>query len=114
MNRLNHTPGPWSVFPATIGDNKIVRGPDGQRVCLCDTASPHRRPQGRSHEPQDRAANACLIAAAPEMLAMLERCREYIQNGIEFGYIRPATDPLDKATGLPGDLAELLARLHAH
>lgn len=69
VRKASHTPGPWSVHPATIGGNQIVRGPDGERVCLCDTASPYRKPQGRSHEPQDRVANARLISAAPDLLA---------------------------------------------
>ena len=53
-----HTPGPWAVDGA--GRHAIVRGAD-----LTIVAVRHRL-EGRTHE-----ANARLIAAAPDMLALL-------------------------------------------
>lgn len=64
---MNHTPGPWFVqseHPANLsaavnnGSDSIVSTPCGDIILLCDTA-------------RVRAANARLIAAAPELLAAL-------------------------------------------
>jgi hypothetical protein len=43
-------------------------------------------------------ANAKLIAAAPALLEALEKAKQFIENGIEFGYIRmPDADCPDSA-----------------
>ncbi|HYI85038.1 MAG TPA: hypothetical protein VEX11_17760 [Acetobacteraceae bacterium] len=57
-----HTPGPWAV----AADRHIIADPsrDGRMVASCD---PHE------FLPEQRAANARLIAAAPDLLAVL--CR---------------------------------------
>lgn len=58
-----HTPGPWracEVFPS------IVIGSDGKRITLPAT----------SRDDDVNEANANLIAAAPEMLEVLELCDE--------------------------------------
>lgn len=69
-DRVSHTPGPWTIDPATGLD---VRGPDGKDVAvsLCRemgglqfdmaTIGPEHRQQAFD--------NALLIAAAPELLA---------------------------------------------
>lgn len=55
-----HTPGPWAVSGA--GRHALVRGED-----LTIVAVRHRL-EGDVHE-----ANACLIAAAPDLLEALEQ-----------------------------------------
>jgi hypothetical protein len=37
---------------------------------------------------KESEANANLIAAAPELLEALKKAKEFISNGIEFGFIR--------------------------
>lgn len=55
-----HTPGPW-VVDRTDGGHVKVYGP-GCAICLVD---------------RKNTANASLIAAAPDLLDALERCRRY-------------------------------------
>ncbi|PHR61816.1 MAG: hypothetical protein COA43_01205 [Robiginitomaculum sp.] len=43
---------------------------------------------GRINDTKIVAANAHLIAAAPDMYEALERAKVFIENGIEFGYIQ--------------------------
>lgn len=66
------------------------------------------RKQGRHvATPEIRAAidaaeakRAVMAAAAPEMFEALKRAREFIANGIEFGFIRmPDADTPDPAHG---------------
>lgn len=68
----DHTPGPWEVVGATVvwspSAKKVVAG-----ASACEPASgavEYERPSLRAIE--EPAANARLIAAAPEMLAVLE------------------------------------------
>lgn len=74
-----HTPGPWSCFVSIHGDVRIVddcihseskSAGDGDIICL----SPERDGYEESAKRWDE--NARLIAAAPDMLSMLERIRD--------------------------------------
>lgn len=58
---VTHTPGPWATKPETKYGPAQVRA-DGQ--ALADVFGEDRA---------TRAANACLIAAAPDLLKALER-----------------------------------------
>lgn len=58
-----HTPGPWSLYETAGG--WTVDGPDRKPVCSPASA--------RGLRPEDEhAANAYLIAAAPDLLAVLK------------------------------------------
>jgi hypothetical protein len=59
-----HSPGPW------LTDTKIVRS--------CNSDSDIARVYCHSQSDESYIANAHLIAAAPELLAALEKCLEYI------------------------------------
>lgn len=62
MSEAKHTPGPWhkSVI--------IVKGANGEAVCfLSQRNDDHRKPD------EELEANGNLIAAAPKLLAALER-----------------------------------------
>lgn len=61
---MTHTPGPWRVG----GDGTIIYAPDGFAVANATVF--HGRHPGAA------PANARLIAAAPDMLAELERLAE--------------------------------------
>lgn len=50
-------------------------------------------------------------ASLPDILYRLIQAEQYIRNGIEFGSIRPATDPLDRATGFPAELHNFVERI---
>lgn len=68
-----HTPGPWRVHDRTRSrDNRImVLHPDGQRL-IADLSQGYASTAGEIPE-EEREANARLIAAAPDLLNMLDR-----------------------------------------
>lgn len=68
MSSTQHTPGPWSVSPDCRVEIEVASVP---------IAFAHELPA----ESQDgeRIANACLIAAAPDLLAQLVDCRALIR-----------------------------------
>jgi len=84
-----HTPGPWRVTAAK------VMAENGRAVCLIENRKLH---EGF----EESSANACIIAAAPDLLAALEVVREYMNHAADqFSYedivqIRAA---IAKATG---------------
>jgi len=57
MSAAGHTPGPWT-YPGGTGN--FVGGPD--RIRVADVG-------GMERSPEERQANARLIAAAPDLLA---------------------------------------------
>ena len=61
MSKFNHIPGPWGVGKR---DPRSVLANDGETVCWADSF-------GTIHEGRE-VANARLIAAAPDMLLVLE------------------------------------------
>lgn len=69
---MSHTPGPWTVLP------------DGYRVAKCDMQAKTFDSMvcvtaHNSHERTETArANACLIAAAPDLL---EACKSISKDG---------------------------------
>ena len=63
-----HTPGPWEV--SDTGGN--IYGATGDVV-----ASIHGLP--KPHLAGERRANALLVAAAPELLEALEKCRKALE-----------------------------------
>lgn len=78
-----HTPGPWKVRhgPTTKPDGKAfeVRNDNDCLVCLCGFTA--------TNEPifrETAAANARLIATAPELLAALKELVERTQSDIEY------------------------------
>lgn len=97
MDKAKHTPGPWQSCPHPADDRErfshwvCEENDPGHNIgiCLCET-----RP--------DSEANACLIAAAPDMLAALQRAiwfdhpSEMEEPGGLFHDIRAA---IAKATG---------------
>lgn len=65
-----HTPGPWSVVPYGDGDSLAVHDARGDwRVCFMATP-------GDSGDMAGIEANARLIAAAPELLALAYQYRD--------------------------------------
>ena len=78
QNMSGHTPGPWSV--TVIGHDLEIRG-NGYGIAHVLAGDALRDPAlalpGDEEEAEaELKANACLIAAAPEMLAALEEITE--------------------------------------
>lgn len=80
----NHTPGPWKTQTHISLDRLEIRDANGRRIAECAMVFPM---SAKTHD-----ANASLIAAAPELLAALEEAKQFIQNGIEYGYINTPED----------------------
>jgi hypothetical protein len=72
-----HTPGPWKVVPnRTAGDNLFSIGTTDDQHTLADVwFSPA---EGKGWHEVD-AANARLIAAAPELLIALQNCSKALE-----------------------------------
>ena len=76
MNQSTHTPGPWEAFPAKTQDGEetiSIRG-DGTWIATMDVVSTG----GPFVLPESGPANARLIAAAPDLLAVCETLRRAI------------------------------------
>ncbi len=80
-----HTPGPWRI--ATKDTNRRVVDAAGHSTCV---ASPLTR--GREDEAK---ANAVLVAAAPDMLAALQRIKAECVQAEKCGWSAPSGAWLD-------------------
>ena len=69
MEQTKHTPGPW-IYSEVKGDH-VVHGPEGDCITWCNGV---RAPN---------AANARLIAAAPDLLAALRTMVDYMLESHE-------------------------------
>lgn len=96
--QAKHTPGPWFISGAMNGETvRIVTDPEsitainGGDGYIATIKLPHAG-MVEVHEPSREGANACLIAAAPELLAALKLVRdEYCEGGMLDG------TPVEKA-----------------
>lgn len=82
-----HTPGPWSC-PKGLE----VIAADGRVITFID--------DGDYREPAEAEANACLIAAAPELLAALKVCLHFC-NPMQTRAIAATQEAIAKAEGQP-------------
>lgn len=90
-----HTPGPWRVFEHSWCNTSIVA--DGFDHGICSLDINHATEESQAADESLMAANARLIAAAPELL---DACRKalYALKGREHdGFLR---DAIAKATGI--------------
>lgn len=81
MSEQKHTPGPWTVRPDEHDDWGLVRAADGYPVATAGVSA-RCQPWGQQHArvprevwaqgPDDVAANARLIAAAPDLAEILK------------------------------------------
>lgn len=104
MDKVKHTPGPWRAvdcYPEHPGTSIDILGhPDyafGGEYFLC-------RIECTLTTPSVTTANARLIAAAPELLAVALKCEECRDNGWEWGALIEelqdiARSAIAKATG---------------
>ena len=108
--RLAHTPGGWTVVPQSNGDQLIVhiKDPTGRAMRIIGLV------YSRAPSAVEDAANARLIAAAPELLAALIEAEQDIRECLvtsDWPATNIAKDPrllrykaaIAKATGLEGE-----------
>jgi hypothetical protein len=74
MRQFSHTPGPW------VAVGEWVEHPDSDipDICRCDPEAMDQEHLGRSYF--EAAANARLIAAAPELLAAAQRALRVLKT----------------------------------
>lgn len=88
MNQDKHTPGPWEIAPGS--EYRVMwasRTPEGEIAdcgVICDTAS------NLKTRTRENAANARLIAAAPEMYDALKA----MLNSSDFGGVVKVSHPI--------------------
>lgn len=77
MSAAKHTPGPWSVHPGGQYVGERIDGPSGRGLAHAITRDPHPT-LGHGLSVDEAAANARLIAAAPDLLAACENTRDML------------------------------------
>lgn len=103
VGSAQHTPGPWSRVPQSDGSTLIARRyetgnqmrPTGLRIIGFTMA--------RSNSLAEDEANACLFAAAPELLSLLEDAVAFTAPHVEGGeadeWVIAARAAIAKASG---------------
>lgn len=91
-----HTPGPWYTA-VTVGNDIAILGQTAGNVCVIRIIYPHR-------SEQEQIANARLIAAAPDLLAVLQLAlKEHDEyeagQRIYDAWVEPARAAIAKAMG---------------
>ena len=106
-----HTPGPWQVAETRHKYDTLIRNRDNDPVASTNFAG---------YYPKTAAANARLIAAAPELLAALKKVKRILESrafravedsarihGVEYkgeGFTQPDMDnAIRKAEGEPAE-----------
>ena len=79
MNKPKFTPGPWWVLHE--GSSEVSAQADGTCICYLNF-DPLPKEETKKH-----LANACLIAAAPDMYAELERIADVLEDPEDCGEI---------------------------
>jgi hypothetical protein len=91
---VTHTPGPWTVGSTLTNEGELPIVSEHRRVALVDCQSPPRRGERWKSNCAERDANACLIAAAPELLAALRLVVGLADNeAVESGDCRNPDNP---------------------
>jgi len=96
---MKYTPGPWNIKgPAkgkwdVTGDYAIL---DAEGKIIAEVYKTVAYGDLRPAE-----ANARLIAAAPDLLEACKKARQFIENGVEGGYIRLPDKPDPALETLP-------------
>lgn len=78
MSAAKHTPGPWRVFEHSWCDTSIVASSFDHSICSLDIN--HATEESQAADEAVMAANARLIAAAPELLVELRQLAETAHN----------------------------------
>jgi hypothetical protein len=84
MGGVKHTPGPWKFTTLDIGDEDFILVPWGviseNGVQVIDGEGGLHSWEGAATTPEERYANARLITAAPELLAVARSVVDMLGN----------------------------------
>ena len=81
MTTQLHTPGPWEQ-----ATNERIKGTgwmwiiDSTGALVAKVNTIHQNGQREAHDFAQESANAHLIASAPDLLAALENCLQWLEN----------------------------------
>jgi hypothetical protein len=93
---MSHTPGPWHVHDKELSSNPyIVADSEGRSIADCKVGGPWTSSSKRGdriNEADISAANASLIAAAPDLLAACKAAIQLNKVSWEQGTLRWAKD----------------------
>lgn len=105
-NPLPCTPGPWAV--TTVGSCHAIHpaASHNERDDICRITPHNYHPNGLLAAKSEAAANALLIAAAPELHDLARAARDYLS-----GIPETAAGGDDAAVRLTRDLDAILARI---
>jgi hypothetical protein len=78
MKAAKHTPGPWRVFNYSWSDTSILADGFDHGICLLDIN--HATEESQEADEAVMAANARLIAAAPDLLTALWKLRNEVSS----------------------------------
>lgn len=93
--KAQHTPGPWEVYSHSWSDTSIYAKQDNS-YCVCRLSIYDEATEANQSELESEMdANAQLIAAAPDLLAVV---KDYIANGHSKALQERAKVIVDKAT----------------
>lgn len=96
-----YTPGPWSVFNHSWSDTTILAYGFEHGICSLDIN--HATEESQEEDEAQMAANARLIAAAPDLLDALEDLCERMEQIVRDDQSTPCTvkarAAIAKATG---------------
>lgn len=84
MSNSKHTPGPWSVFEHSWCETSISAPGTSNSICLLDIN--HATEESQEADEAQMAANAHLIAAAPELLEALRIAREFMSIASDWNF----------------------------
>jgi hypothetical protein len=95
MTKVTHTPGPWTYqySPYTAQDEHEIPAFEvhGNDVKVCDT--------NEDRPAAEQEANACLIAAAPDLLEAAEKVIASWERGDLAGAVRQLDAAIELAKG---------------
>ena len=101
MSAAKHTPGPWKVCEHSWSDTSILADGFDHAICCLDIN--HATEESQAADEALMAANARLIAAAPELLALLieatDDYAEHCEGGEADEWVQAARAAIAKATG---------------
>jgi hypothetical protein len=79
-----HTPGPWKVVNNSWSDTTIVAPGFDHGICLLDIN--HATEESQEADEAQMAANAALIAAAPDLLEALRALECHVSANLSSDY----------------------------
>lgn len=102
MSDIRYTPGPWKAFNASWSETFITAPGFDHAICCLDIN--HATEESQESDSEQMAANARLIAAAPELLEALQEMLHIMEqheqlSGCECSIGDEARSAIAKATG---------------